>query len=760
MRSSAVAAALAVATAAGQAAASMARVPRGHDGIDALLTLHQPRAPQASSPTTEVYYNGTDPYGNPLYKDNVDTSEPTGNGNPPVKCQDSSSGLSDSNLRGHPRIIAPGYMWDCLPDRIASDPYLQAMNKSVFDNATAWYSMPPVNYSIDGGYAGSGILDVSREVQQRVRAWAYAYRLSKDKKWSRRAWKELHVAAGNTSQPFGQGPSPQPDQHWNPSHFLDTGEMTTAFAIGLDWLYDAWTPKQRKALRWSIITLGLKPGQAAYGGDMSTGWWTMSSNGAGNWNCVCNSGMLLGALAVKGDDHDDPAHTADNVYGSALDNIKKNCFEGPYKDGTWAETPNYWYFGTNAAARAESALVTATGSNQGLRKTFWRTGNFHMYVGGNAGLFAYGDHGPNKYSSNANGMLWWGKQYKHPIFTLYQRDRADALGDPLALFWYDETAKGAYWNGHKLDHYFSKSEGKGNWMSMRSSWTDWNGLYIAMKSSKLSGHQTHGDLDAGDFVIDALGTRWAGEFGSAQYLSPGYFSSEDQKSERWTYFRKRTAGQNTLLVDGKDQNVEATPTSRFGSAGSAKQSADLNYKPSHGDNAFFVTDLSTMYNATEGSVKRGIRPLNARRQVLQQDEIKGSVGKKRVQWRVQTNATVSLSPDHKEATLTIDTIRDPNAATDLTVHVPKKTLKLSLLSPTDASAKFRVHTPAGKGAAYSNKFNNPPNDGVTTITVTLDPGKDQTIQTWWQPQWDDAGSSDEEKPKSVPLDQWSLTSHD
>lgn len=44
---------------------------------------------------------------------------------------------------------------------------------------------------------------------------------------------------------------------------------------------------------------------------------------------------------------------------------------------------------------------------------------------------------------------------------------------------------------------------------MRSSWTDSDGLYAAMKSGKLLGHQTHGDLDEGDFVFEALGQRWA-----------------------------------------------------------------------------------------------------------------------------------------------------------------------------------------------------------------------------------------------------------
>lgn len=44
---------------------------------------------------------------------------------------------------------------------------------------------------------------------------------------------------------------------------------------------------------------------------------------------------------------------------------------------------------------------------------------------------------------------------------------------------------------------------------MRSSWTDSDGLYTAMKSGKLAGHQTHGNLDVGDFVFEAMGQRWA-----------------------------------------------------------------------------------------------------------------------------------------------------------------------------------------------------------------------------------------------------------
>lgn len=236
----------------------------------------------AHAGSADVPFSGsTDLYGNPIILSTFDPSVPHQVQSSAVQCDDDTQPSWDKP-RSHPRLMAPGYMWKCLPQRIAHDGYLTLMNESVFINATAWYEMPPTNYSIDGGYAGSGILDVAREVQRRVRAWAYAYRSTGDSKWVDRTWTELHVAAGNTSQPFGQGPSPLPDQHWNPAHFLDTGEMTTAFAIGYDWLYDAWTEEQRQAIKWSIISLGLTPGLNAYNGDLAIGWW--QNNGFGNWN--------------------------------------------------------------------------------------------------------------------------------------------------------------------------------------------------------------------------------------------------------------------------------------------------------------------------------------------------------------------------------------------------------------------------------------------------------------------------------------------
>ncbi|CAO1633799.1 unnamed protein product [Parajaminaea phylloscopi] len=734
----------------------------------------QASAAASAGGSDQLFYSGTDLYGNPQFLSSANTASVSGNGNEVATCTDSnppSGSLAANALRAHPRIMAAQYEWDCLPNKIAKDAYLTVWNATIFQNATKWAAMDPVNYTVDGTFSGSGILDPAREVQQRIKAWGYAYRMSKDTKWADRAWTELQAAAGNsTSDPWNPtavDASQGKNATWNPSHFLDTAELTAAFAIGYDWLYDVWTPQQRTAIMWSIITLGLDQGMQQYNTD--AGWW---KNTNGNWNCVCNSGLLLGALAIW---TEDPSGTAASVVAQAVPNMKSNCMKGAYEDGTWSETANYWYFGTAAQARALSALLTSTGSDQGLsaaNANWAKTGDFHMYVSGNAGLFAYGDHGPNKYSATANGMFLWAKQYKNPVYGLFQRDRADAVNDPLSMFWYDTSSKGAFWNGLALDKFFNNP--LGSWGSMRSSWTDFTGTYIGIKSSNATGHQTHGDLDAGDFVLDAMGTRWAGEYGSGNYLSKEYFKSEEQGALRWQYYRKGTQGQNTLVINNRDQSASCDPQNRMLSSNTT-QSADRDFVPETSSTALFITDMSSCYNQSTNGVQRGIRFLNGRRQVLVQDEIASSSSITSVEWRMQTNATITLSSDKKTATLKINSVTDPNAwggvdngPNPYKANLDKtRTMIVTLQNPSNA--EFNVQGPPAK-RIYGTDPNTQPNEygpdedgdqvnvGVSVLSIKL-PSPSGTVQVWFQPQWDNSKSGDSTAPANVALAQWSLTSH-
>ena len=500
-----------------------------------------------------------------------------------------------------PRLIAPSYKWEALPQLIPNDPYLKVWNDTIFGNATAYYDLPPVVYYMDGS---SGILDNAREIKMRVKAFSYVYRMTNDTRWLDRTFLELQVralfpitaelraervlrscqnAAGNGTTSFG----PDGNTKWNPGHFLDTAEFTAAFAIGYDWLYDAWTDEQKSQIRTSMIFYGLQPGLEIYSN--GSAWW---SNVNGNWNCVSNSGLTMGSLAILGDD---TSGIAEQLLGRTIPNALQNCMNAVSSDGTWSETANYWYFGTTGAAEMTSSLLTAAGSDFGMLSTnpdLEKTGLYHMYVTGPGSLFAYGDHGPNKFSTTANSLIFWGDQLQHPEYVLFQRDQHDAP-EPNSMFWYNPTVSGAFWDGLPLDHVFDNNTDQ--WAAMRSSWTDEDALYIAMKAGTLTGHQTHNDLDLGDFVLDAMGTRWAGELGSGDYLSPGYFSSDAQNSERWLYYRKRTEGQNTILVNRANQLVSAAPTVRFDSSGTRQDSSTVLQVPSD-STAYFTADLTSGYN--------------------------------------------------------------------------------------------------------------------------------------------------------------------
>lgn len=141
-----------------------------------------------------------------------------------------------------------------------------------------------------------------------------------------------------------------------------------------------------------------------------------------------------------------------------------------------------------------------------------------------------------------------------------------------------------------------------------------------------------GDLDAGDFVLDAMGERWADDLCQNNYQSPGYFSSEDQDSQRWQYYRCRTVGQNTIAYNGTDQLVTASPSVEF-------KDTDDN------DSYFWIADLTSAYAGPK--IRRGLRFEKRQGYAIIQDEI--SEADHHSQWRMHTKAKITLEEDGRIA---------------------------------------------------------------------------------------------------------------
>ncbi len=300
----------------------------------------------------------------------------------------------------HPRLLAGPTDWAQLRESVKSEPLLNEWKKKIEARANRILSEPPSRYEIPDGLR---LLATSRRVLDRIYTLGLLFRLDGNPEYARRAWRELEAA------------SQFPD--WNPRHFLDTAEMTHAFAIGYDWFYRAWTAEQRHVLERAIVEKGLRPALASYNGSSPFGWWTKATH---NWNQVCNGGIGLGALALADEEPD----IAGKILHAALESIQSPMKEFA-PDGAWKEGPGYWGYATAYNVVFLAALQSALGTDFGLSEmpAFAETGLFPIYLTGPTGrTFNYADGGDHLI--RAPQMFWLARRFKRPVYAWYERQAA------------------------------------------------------------------------------------------------------------------------------------------------------------------------------------------------------------------------------------------------------------------------------------------------------------------------------------------------
>ena len=246
---------------------------------------------------------------------------------------------------------------------------------------------------------------------------------------------------------------------------------------------------------------------------------------------------------------------------------------------------------------------------------------------GPGGTFNLGDSGTSLISQSPQ-MFWFASKYEKPEISTF----AIKSYHPMNLIWYKQS-KQYYPNSTKfpLDQHFDDPETEV--VTMRSSW-DNKSVFAGIHGG--NNKANHGDLDIGNFIIDALGVRWASELGSDNYNRPGYFN---MSSQRWNYYRKRAEGQNTLVINpssAPDQDINA-------------KSKVIKFR-SKPNESFAVLDMSKAYKKDAISVKRGIALENDRTTVILRDELrlKKPSG---IYWFMHTEADIVLTMDKKTAIL-------------------------------------------------------------------------------------------------------------
>lgn len=249
---------------------------------------------------------------------------------------------------------------------------------------------------------------------------------------------------------------------------------------------------------------------------------------------------------------------------------------------------------------------------------------------------------------------------------------------------------------------------------MRSAWDDRSAVFVGFKAG--DNKVNHSNLDLGTFVLDAAGVRWAMDLGADNYNLPGYFGAQ-----RWSYYRLRTEGHNTLVL-----NPSAEPDQ------DPKAAAGITRFKSEAERSFALTDLTPAYTQHARKVQRGLALLR-RQQVLVQDELQADKPAE-VWWFMHTQAQVKLSADGATATLTQG----------------KKQLQARLLSPPGAGFTVMEAQPLPTSPHPDRQAKN---EGIRKLAVQLKQVSNLRLAVLLTPA-PEGETAPPSPPEVVPLAQW------
>jgi hypothetical protein len=579
-----------------------------------------------------------------------------------------------AKLPDHPRLLLLKSEEAALKRTIQADKTWEKLHQAILTECDGMLTAAP----LERIKIGRRLLDKSREGLRRVFYLAYAWRMTRQDKYLKRAEKELLALSAFDD--------------WNPTHFLDVAEMTMAVAIGYDWLYDDLPESSRATIKEAILKKGIEPSM-----DSKYNGWLKSSN---NWNQVCNAGISYGALAIYEDQPEQSAMLVNRAIESVVVPM------GDYKpDGAYPEGYGYWGYGTSFNVMLISTLEKLFASDFGLSQQpgFLKTAGYMENMTGPSGnAYNYSDSGLSGELQPA--MFWFAQKLKDPSLLWVERSRLMKSEPkqhtknrllPAALLWS---------NGVKLSQMAAPNtlmwvgEGKTPVALMRSSWSDPSAIYVGAKGGSPS--TSHAHMDAGSFVMEADGVRWAMDFGMQQYESLESKGVDlwnmKQNSQRWQVFRYNNFVHNTLTVNDQLQRVEGK--------------APL---PSHSANPSFMSaqfDLTSLYSESLRKANRGIA-IRDKAYVVVRDELETPAAETTVRWVMLTPANVSVNGTN-QAELTKD-------GKTLTLQVVEPANVELKTWPTDPTHDYDTPNPGTVLVGFEVKL---PADSQSAITVSLTPG--------------------------------------
>ncbi len=574
-----------------------------------------------------------------------------------VTGRDLSVRQSGKELLQHPRLLFSKQEEQRIRDLFGTEPLLDSLYAGLMKEAERLLLVPPQEDPRREIKNTKDILPISREQVYRMVNLALAYRLSGDRRFAEKAEKELvHVCNF-------------PD--WDPIHYLDVAEMTTAVAIGYDWLYDVLAPSTRQLVVHSIKTKALDLVVEEYNTGNADSWAKRETN----WNVVCNTGMVLGALASE---EQSPA-LAKHIIGEAVRYIP-NCLKHFAPDGVCYEGPAYWGYTNMYLSLLLKALNDNFGGDFGLSEMVGvdKSVLYYMHSTSPSGkIFNFANSGSTAPAAEPI-YFYFSRAFNQPEVATFYRDVLSKTVHEgnyfrfyfLSIPWYD-TASSTADALPKLKVY----EGINDIVVFNGNRNIPNSLYLIAKTGDPD--MAHQQLDIGTFIVEMNGIRWTDDLGTDNYNLPGFWDYKPD-GQRWTYFRNSNFSHNTLSIDHKLQNSAGT--------GEIDRLDDRAAQP------FVTMNMSTAYAGQSRFVYRTFRMLDDTR-ILVTDSVGLQSPSQSVQWSVITSADVECKGN--TAVLRKD----------------GKSFSLKIASPTNAS----FTTKAAKKGTEAEK----PIEGYTVLSASV-----------------------------------------
>ncbi len=517
--------------------------------------------------------------------------------------------------KGHPRILFTNDSFGNFQVGIHTNPYMMGKWEQLRVMADEIVKQPPNVYRKDR----HRLLNACKRTSERIFALCIAYHTTGDTVYAQRLWQELENAC--LVWP-----------NWNPYHFLDTGEMAMAVAVGYDWMYEYWNEEQKTILENAIMERALKPILEDYldlprerASGTGKGWLGYRNN----WSFICTGSVMTAALAIC-DEKPEYLERCAAVLGMGIREVE-GVLATYAPDGGFIEGPAYWGYANTFLAYFASSLLSATGKDYGILNTpgLEQTACFNYDMLGPGGTFNFSD---------ARGAycvypecLWFARQYKKPeLVALYKKLHDEmGYGDTSIetvlkelLFYPPELENGIF--APALSSYYRRVET----VTLRDSWDMDKGCFIGLHAGENG--ISHYHMDCGSFILDMNGKRFALDLGAGTYNEAGL----------WFRYRYSAQGHNTWVInpDGRDsQNPKAKTT--------------IVRHDFTGEQPFAIADITDAYEDA-ASLHRGILAAEGRRVFLVQDEIRTKAPAE-AYWQMHTAAEIEILAGGKQAVLTM-----------------------------------------------------------------------------------------------------------